>query len=59
MVTISVIGSRGQDIAQLEILYQARGREINNLTAQLEALREESAREKRILNHQLAMAQGD
>ncbi|XP_030856292.1 centrosomal protein of 152 kDa isoform X3 [Strongylocentrotus purpuratus] len=52
-------GSRGQDVAQLEILYQARGREINNLTSQLEALREESAREKRILNHQLAMAQDE
>ncbi|XP_041458987.1 centrosomal protein of 152 kDa-like isoform X4 [Lytechinus variegatus] len=52
-------GSRGQNIAQLEILYQARGREINNLTTQLEALREESTREKRILNHQLAMAQDE
>ena len=45
-------------MAQLEILYQARGREIRELTAKLEALEEASAREKRILNHQLAMAQG-
>lgn len=52
-------GSRGRDVAQLEILYQARGREIQNLTSQLETLREEGARDKRILNHQLAMAQDE
>lgn len=43
----------------MQILYQARGRELEQLTGQLRMLQEESAREKRILNHQLALAQGE
>ncbi|XP_071488568.1 uncharacterized protein [Diadema antillarum] len=52
-------GSDGRDLVQLEILYNARGREIKDLTAQLKLLQEESARERRILNHQLAMLQDE
>ncbi|XP_071825621.1 uncharacterized protein [Apostichopus japonicus] len=51
--------SSGQQYAQMQILYQARGRELEQLTGQLRMLQEESAREKRILNHQLALAQGE
>ncbi|XP_072173569.1 uncharacterized protein [Diadema setosum] len=52
-------GSDGRDLVQLEILYNARGREIKDLTAQLKLLQEENARERRILNHQLAMLQDE
>ncbi|KAJ8036612.1 hypothetical protein HOLleu_20634 [Holothuria leucospilota] len=51
--------SSNQQLTQMQILYQARGRELEQLTGQLRILQEESAREKRILNHQLALAQGE
>ncbi|XP_071788936.1 centrosomal protein of 152 kDa-like isoform X2 [Asterias amurensis] len=48
-----------RQMAQLQILYKARGRELDHLSSQLQVLKEESGREKRILNHQLALAQGE
>ncbi|XP_022090704.1 centrosomal protein of 152 kDa-like [Acanthaster planci] len=48
-----------RQMAQLQILYKARGRELDQLRGQLQVLKEESAREKRIMNHQLALAQGE
>ncbi|XP_038058353.1 centrosomal protein of 152 kDa-like isoform X2 [Patiria miniata] len=48
-----------RQMAQLQILYKARGRELDQLGNQLQVLKEESGRDKRILNHQLALAQGE
>ena len=45
-------------MTQLEILYKAKSRELEQVSRQLETLKEEGAREKRILNHQLALVNG-
>lgn len=47
-----------QDIAQLQILYKARGRKLEDLTWKLQNLEEEMAKEIQILNHHNAMMKG-
>ncbi|XP_067132715.1 centrosomal protein of 152 kDa-like [Centruroides vittatus] len=44
---------------QLEILYNARGREIKKLNNELDTIKEENSREIHILKHQLTVTQGD
>uniref|UniRef100_UPI00359018DB centrosomal protein of 152 kDa isoform X3 n=1 Tax=Myxine glutinosa TaxID=7769 RepID=UPI00359018DB len=53
------IGNEGLQMAQLRILYEARGRESARLTEQLRVLRDESERQTRVLNHQLALVSGE
>ena len=43
---------------QLEILYRARGRKIEELSLQLEEKEEEFGKQIRMLNHQLALTRG-
>ncbi|XP_014664790.1 PREDICTED: centrosomal protein of 152 kDa-like isoform X2 [Priapulus caudatus] len=52
-------GGDGSEVAQLRILYGARGRRIDELTRQYESLQEESAREVRLLRHKLTMAEDE
>ncbi|XP_064092844.1 centrosomal protein of 152 kDa-like [Macrobrachium nipponense] len=40
---------------QLKLLYEARGRELDNLTAELSKVKSEKLREVRILQHQLSL----
>ena len=47
-----------QDIVQLQILYKARGRKLEELTQMLKNQEEEMTKEVRILNHQNAMMKG-
>lgn len=47
-----------QDIVQLQILYKARGRKLQELTQTLKNQEEEMTKEIRILNHQNAMMKG-
>lgn len=47
-----------QDIVQLQILYKARGRKLEELTQMLKNQEEEMMKEIRILNHQNAMMKG-
>ena len=47
-----------QDTVQLQILYKARGRKIEELTQMLTNQEEEMTKEIRILNHQIAMMKG-
>ena len=47
-----------QDIVQLQILYKARGRKLEELTQMLKNQEEEMTKEIRILNHQNAMMKG-
>lgn len=47
-----------QQLAQLQILYKARGRKIEELKNELEVVKAESGREIRILKHQLSVAKG-
>ncbi|KAH3868060.1 hypothetical protein DPMN_031196 [Dreissena polymorpha] len=47
-----------QQLAQLQILYKARGRKLEELTNEMEVLKGESGRELRILKHQLSVAKG-
>lgn len=44
--------------SQLEILYRARGRKIEELSQQLEEKEEEFGKQIRMLNHQLALIKG-
>uniref|UniRef100_A0A8C4QEB9 Uncharacterized protein n=1 Tax=Eptatretus burgeri TaxID=7764 RepID=A0A8C4QEB9_EPTBU len=53
------IGNEGLQMAQLRIMYEARGRESARLAEQLEVLRDESERQTRVLNHQLALVSGE
>ncbi|CAK8682000.1 unnamed protein product [Clavelina lepadiformis] len=53
--TLDERGDAGREVTQLRILYEARGKKIDKLTREISALQEETDREKRILNHQLAM----
>ncbi|XP_060584200.1 golgin subfamily A member 4-like isoform X2 [Ruditapes philippinarum] len=48
-----------QQLAQLQILYKARGRKIEELTNEIEVVKSESGRELRILKHQLSVAKGE
>ena len=45
-------------LAQLQILYNARGRKIEELDRDLKEVQDDSDREIRILKHKLALAQG-
>lgn len=47
-----------RDIVQLQILYKARGRKLEELTQMLKNQEEEMTKEIRILNHQNAMMKG-
>jgi len=49
---------RTSNMAQLQILYQARGRKIEELSEKLNEREEELARQIRVLNHQLVMLKG-
>ncbi|KAK3095207.1 hypothetical protein FSP39_011518 [Pinctada imbricata] len=49
----------GRQMAQLQVLYKARGRKIEDLNNELEICKQESAREIRILKHQLSLAKGE
>uniref|UniRef100_S4RMD0 Uncharacterized protein n=1 Tax=Petromyzon marinus TaxID=7757 RepID=S4RMD0_PETMA len=55
----SAAGGQAMQLTQLQILYQARGREVSELSRQLLTLQEESARDLRILSHQLALVTGE
>ena len=48
-----------REVIQLRILYDARGKRIEKMTREIEALKQDTEREKRILSHQLAMAEGN
>lgn len=48
-----------RQLAQLRILYDARGRRIDELTSELEKIREDGDREVRILKHKLTLTQGN
>ncbi|XP_070536421.1 centrosomal protein of 152 kDa-like isoform X2 [Ptychodera flava] len=48
-----------QQLAQIQILYKARGRRLEELTSEVEILKEEKGREIRILNHKLAVSEGE
>ena len=47
-----------QQLAQLQILYKARGRKNEELKSELEVLKNNNGREIRILKHQLSVAKG-
>lgn len=49
---------RTSNTAQLQILYQARGRKIEELSEKLNEREEELGRQIRVLNHQLVMLKG-
>ncbi|XP_053387096.1 trichohyalin-like isoform X2 [Mercenaria mercenaria] len=54
------VGSgENQQLAQLQILYKARGRRIEELTNEIEVVKSESGREIRILKHQLSVSKGE
>lgn len=46
-------------VAQLRILYEARGRKVNELNEQLSALKEDSDRQIRILQHKILLSQDE
>lgn len=48
----------GSQDVQLQILYKARGRKIEELTRKLESQEEEMTKEIRVLNHQIALMKG-
>jgi centrosomal protein CEP152 len=50
--------SRGTTMAQLQVLYQARGRKIEELNEKLNGREEEMGRQIRVLNHELMMIKG-
>lgn len=51
------LGDGSQDV-QLQILYKARGRKIEELTRKLESQEEEMTKQIRVLNHQNALMKG-
>lgn len=51
-------GSIAQQHAQLQILYRARGNKIEELIADLNKVKEDDAREIRILKHRVNLAEG-
>ncbi|XP_071098914.1 centrosomal protein of 152 kDa-like [Haliotis cracherodii] len=52
-------GEDERQAGQLQILYKARGRQLEDLRRDLDTLKQESGRENRILKHQLSLAQGE
>lgn len=61
LLQIIFLGGCGenQQLAQLQILYKARGRKIEELSNEIEVLKSDSGREMRILKHQLSVARGN
>ncbi|XP_022251033.1 centrosomal protein of 152 kDa-like isoform X2 [Limulus polyphemus] len=47
------------ELLQLQILYKARSRELQQVTSELEQFKEDASREIRILKHQITLLQGD
>jgi hypothetical protein len=47
-----------RQLAQLQILYSARGRKLDEVTRSFEALKEETSREIRIMKHKMAQVEG-
>ncbi|KAL8562155.1 hypothetical protein ACOMHN_041990 [Nucella lapillus] len=45
--------------SQLQMLYQARGRQLEDLRSQLDAVTQESSKERRMLKHLLSVATGE
>uniref|UniRef100_A0A1I8GB68 Uncharacterized protein n=1 Tax=Macrostomum lignano TaxID=282301 RepID=A0A1I8GB68_9PLAT len=58
-VGVSVVPENQRDLDQLDILYRARGRHIEELKAQLTELQESSAKEARLLKHKLALTEAN
>ena len=58
MYAFMVISGSNHQVEQLQILYAARGRKLEELTEQLKTLKDNSDREIRILKHKLTLAQG-
>ena len=56
-VANDILGDGTQDV-QLQILYKARGRKIEELTRKLESQEEEMTKQIRVLNHQNALMKG-
>jgi len=54
----SETASNTTNTAQLQVLYQARGRKIQELSEKLNEREEELGRQIRVLNHQLIMLKG-
>lgn len=50
--------SNTTNTAQLQVLYQARGRKIQELSEKLNEREEELGRQIRVLNHQMIMLKG-
>lgn len=46
-------------LSQLQILYNARGRKIEELDRELRTLQDDSEKEIRITNHKLALTEGE
>ena len=55
----NIAGETQRKVEQLEVLYRARGREIEELKHRLLEAEEESGRSARSLKHQLALAMGE
>lgn len=53
------LDTSGRQMTQLQILYKARGKKIDELTRELDDIKADSARQSRMLSHQLAMAKGE
>ena len=48
----------GSELAQLQVLHQARGRKLEELTKEMELKENDYEKQIRILNHQLALMKG-
>lgn len=61
MFVIYVVGdsAEGQQLGQLRILYEARGRRLEELDHEYKAFKEDSDREIRILKHRLTLTEGN
>lgn len=53
------LDTSGRQMTQLQILYKARGKRIDELTRELDDLKADSARQNRMMSHQLAMAKDE
>ena len=45
-------------MAQLQILYNARGKRIDEMTKELDSVKDDLSREIRLLKHELSLAKG-
>lgn len=48
----------GRQLAQLQILYKARGNKLEEMTKDFDQYKAETSREIRILKHQISLAKG-